>query len=187
MTDREEIYSGRLIKLYREHVELPGGGVALLDIVRHPGGAVIAPLNEDNEICLLKQFRHAAGGVIWEMPAGCIDPGEMPLQTAKRELREETGLIANSWTALGHILSTPGFCDEVLHLYLARDLVADNTSHGRDEIIEVHWLPVDMAMAMAHKGEISDAKTLALLFRLQPHLNPNADVTESLRPVGDSG
>jgi ADP-ribose pyrophosphatase len=170
VTDSEQIYSGRLIKLFCETVELPGGQTTRLEIVRHPGGAVIAPVSDQGEICLLRQYRHAAGGFIWELPAGCIDEGESPRETAERELREETGLLAKEWTTLGSIHPSPGFCDEVLHLYLARDLDTVEISHSADEIIEIHWVPIKQVLDMAHLGEISDSKTIAALFRISPHL-----------------
>lgn len=162
-----EIYKGRLIRLNRETVTLPNGNDVELDIVHHPGGAVVVALNDDEKVCMLRQFRHAAGGVIWELPAGCIDPGEGadPLATARRELAEEAGLVARDWRDLGSIYTTPGFCDEVLYLYLALDLEETPTSHGEDELIEVRWLPLAEALRMVTDNEIRDGKTVAALFK----------------------
>lgn len=166
-----EIYSGRLIRLAVETVSLPNGNDVELDIVHHPGGAVVVALNSDDEVCMLRQFRHAAGGVIWELPAGCIDPGEAdPRATARRELEEEAGVVARSWHSLGSIYSSPGFCDEVLHLFLARDLQATRTDHGEDELIEVRWLPVVEALRMIMADEIRDGKTVAGLFKARAFL-----------------
>lgn len=163
-----EIYNGRLIRLNRETVSLPNGRDVELDIVHHPGGAVVAALDEQENICMLRQFRHAAGGVIWELPAGCIDPGDPdPLATARRELEEEAGLVARDWRELGSIYTTPGFCDEVLYLFLARGLEETRTDHGEDELIEIRWLPLSDAIRMVMEDDIRDAKTLAGLFKTQ--------------------
>lgn len=166
-----EIYNGRLIRLNRETVSLPNGNDVDLDIVHHPGGAVVVALNDENEVCMLRQFRHAAGGVIWELPAGCIDAGEAaPLATARRELEEEAGLLARDWQDLGSIYTTPGFCDEVLYLYLARHLETTSTDHGEDELIEVQWLPMSEALRMVMENEVRDGKTVAGLFKARAFL-----------------
>lgn len=161
-----EIYKGRLIRLNKETVSLPGGNDVDLDIVHHPGGAVVVALDDQDRVCMLRQFRHAAGGVIWELPAGCIDSrdGE-PLATARRELEEEAGLVADEWRELGSIFTTPGFCDEVLYLFLARGLRHTGTAHEDDELIEVHWLPFTEALDMAMDNAIRDGKTVAALFK----------------------
>lgn len=163
-----EIYSGRLIRLNRETVALPNGTDVELDIVHHPGGAVVVALDDEDNVCLLRQFRHAAGGVIWELPAGCIDPGDTePLATARRELEEEAGLVARDWRELGSIFTTPGFCDEVLYLFLARDLRVTSTNHGDDELIEVRWLRFSDALGMVMNNEIRDAKSVSGLLKAQ--------------------
>lgn len=163
-----EIYSGRLIRLNRETVALPNGTDVELDIVHHPGGAVVVALDDEDNVCLLRQFRHAAGGVIWELPAGCIDPGDTePLATARRELEEEAGLVARDWRELGSIFTTPGFCDEVLYLFLARDLRVTSTDHGDDELIEVRWLRFSDALGMVMDNEIRDAKSVSGLLKAQ--------------------
>jgi ADP-ribose pyrophosphatase len=137
-----------------------------LDIVHHPGGAVIVALNDDLDVCLLRQFRHAAGGTIWELPAGCIDPkDDSPLATARRELEEEAGLVAGDWRELGSIFTSPGFCDEVLYLFLARELKSTRTDHEEDELIEVHWLGFDEALRMVTDNDIRDGKTVAALLK----------------------
>lgn len=161
-----EIYSGRLIRLNRETVALPNGTDVELDIVHHPGGAVVVALDDEDKVCMLRQFRHAAGGVIWELPAGCIDPGDTePLATARRELEEEAGLVARDWRELGSIYTTPGFCDEVLYLFLARGLRETSTDHGDDELIEVRWLRFPDALRMVMDNEIRDAKSVSGLLK----------------------
>jgi ADP-ribose pyrophosphatase len=167
-----EIYSGRLIRLNEETVSLPNGREVELDIVHHPGGAVIVALNHDEEVCVLRQFRHAAGGVIWELPAGCIDADDAePMATARRELEEEAGVIAEDWRSLGSIYPSPGFCDEVLHLFLARALSETRTDHGEDELIEIHWVPLGQALRMVMSDEIRDGKTVAGLFKARAFLS----------------
>lgn len=163
--ERRTIHRGRIIDLGIETAHLPDGRAVELEIVRHPGGAAIVALDRDRHVCLLSQYRHAAGGWIRELPAGRLEPGEPALDTARRELAEEAGVTAGEWTDLGTMLSTPGFCDEVLHLFLARDLRPVGTRHEASEAIEVHWLPFADALRMAADGDITDAKSVVALFR----------------------
>ena len=162
------IHQGKLIELHQERVALNSGGHTFFDIVKHPGGAVIAALNDKDEICLLRQWRHALQQTIWELPAGCLEPNEPPLETAKRELEEEAGVIAHTWKNLGEIHPSPGFSDEILYLFAARDLTAGTVKLDDAEQLEAHWLPLESVLEMAASGKITDAKTLALLLRLQP-------------------
>lgn len=168
MTDTQrEIYRGRIIRLALERVRLPNGATAELEIVHHPGGAAVVALDAQGRVCLLRQYRHAAGGWLWELPAGKLDPGEAPALTARRELEEEAGMRAASWQALGRIVSSPGVFTEVIHLYLARELTPVAAQTEAHEVIEVHWYPWAEALRMAQVGEIEDAKTLAGLLRAQ--------------------
>ena len=160
------LHKGKLIDLYSEKVDLPNGGHTYFDIVKHPGGAVIAAINEQGEICLLKQWRHAVQQFIWELPAGCLEPNEAPLLTAQRELEEEAGITAKQWRDLGAICSTPGFCNELLYLFEARELSAGTLQLDEAEQLEAHWLPLEKAHEMCRDGSIIDAKTLACLFKL---------------------
>lgn len=144
---------------------LPNGQPVELEIIRHPGGAAVVALDQENQVCLLRQYRHAVGGWLWELPAGKIDPGETPFSTARRELAEEAGLAARDWTALGHFYSSPGVFTEVIHLYLACDLYPLEQCHDADEVIEIHWLPLGEALDRCRSGEILDAKTLIGLYR----------------------
>ena len=164
--DKTLIHQGNLISLHKERVELANDKETYFDIVSHPGGAVIAAFNERNEVCILKQWRHAVGEEIWEFPAGCIDEGEKPLSGAKRELEEEAAILAGSWKSLGTIYATPGYSNEVLHLFSAHDLSQGTLNLDEAEELEAHWLPIEQVRTMAKSGTISDAKTLALLARL---------------------
>ena len=161
------IHKGNLIEVHNERVELPDGGHTYFDIVKHPGGAVIVAVNNSDEICLLKQWRHAVGEFIWELPAGCLEPNEAPLTTAKRELEEETGVIAKQWRDLGKICSSPGFSNEILYLFEAREISSGQLKLDEAEQLEAHWLPLDSAFEMARDGTITDAKTLSALLKLQ--------------------
>ncbi len=164
------IHQGKLIALHRERVEFTNGDHSYFDIVKHPGGAVIAAINEDDELCLLKQWRHAIQQNIWELPAGCLEPDEAPLETAKRELEEEAAVVAEYWQSLGEIITSPGFSNEILHLFVARGLKQGVLKLDAAEQLEAHWLPLKQAEEMASNGEISDAKTLAVLYRLNSEL-----------------
>ncbi len=167
MSKVQEIYRGKVVRLCLEQVELPNGRRADLEIVHHPGGAAAVALDADGRVCLLRQFRHAAGGWIWELPAGKLEANEPPQATALRELEEEAGQRAARCQSLGRLLSSPGVFDEVIHLYLARELTEVALNHEPHESIEVHWLPLAQALSMARNGEILDAKTIVGLFRAQ--------------------
>ena len=161
----EEKFRGRVIQVNVERVRLPNGAIADLEITHHPGGAAIVALDARMQICMLYQFRHAANGWVWELPAGKIDHREPPFETAQRELREEGGMIANSWQSLGHCLSSPGIFTEVIHLYLATDLTAVETAPEEHEVFRVAWLPFDRVLDMADNGELVDGKSLVGVFR----------------------
>ena len=146
-----------------EQAELPNGRTIDLAVIRHPGASAIVALDRDGSIPLLTQYRHAAGGWLREIPAGCINPGETPRQCAERELREEAGLIAARWDELGTIVTIPSFCDERITLYLARDLRGAPRELDHDEVIDVDRVMLDEAFRMIGRGEIIDAKTIVAL------------------------
>lgn len=157
---RTSLYQGKVIDLGLETVSLPNGQNLQLEVVRHPGGSAVVAIDAERRVCLLRQYRHAGGGWLWELPAGKIDPPEQPQQTARRELQEEAGIAAREWRSLGSFLSTPGFCDERIHLYLASGLSSVSADLHPDEVIEVHWLAYREALDKVHRGEIDDAKTV---------------------------
>ena len=168
---RKSIYRGQVIDVGLDRIELPNGQQAELEIVRHPGGAAVVALDANQRVCLLRQYRHAAGGWLWELPAGKIDPGEAPFSTARRELEEEAGVVADTWLPLGHMHSSPGVFTEVIHLYLARGLRSVGHDHEDHEIIAIHWIPFEEALRRANDGALTDAKTLIGLFRAAAHLH----------------
>lgn len=161
---RKVLHHGKIVDVCEEEVTLPNGSRLVLEIVRHPGGAAVVAINERDEVCLLRQYRHVVGGWIWEIPAGKLEPDHTSLDMARRELEEEAGLQARTWLPLGNVLSSPGIFTEVIHLFLARDLVSVPSRHETHEVIEVHWKPFTEALAMAERGEIRDGKSLAGLF-----------------------
>jgi ADP-ribose pyrophosphatase len=154
------VFKGRVLTLNLERVRLPNGRVAELEIAHHPGGAAVVALDADGRVCLLRQFRHAAGGWITELPAGKLDGGEPPLECAQRELAEEAGVTAGRWDKLGEYFSSPGVFTEVIHLFLARDLAAAEARPEEHEVFEASWIPLEEAAALAAGGQLQDAKTL---------------------------
>ncbi len=161
----QTLFQGRVIELGLERVGLPNGQQVELEIVRHPGGAAAVALDDHGRVCLLHQYRHAAGGWLWELPAGKLDPGELPEATASRELTEEAGVEARRLIPLGFTHSSPGVCTEVVHLFLARDLTESELAHEHGELIEIHWEPLEKALTWCDEGRITDAKTLVGLYR----------------------
>jgi ADP-ribose pyrophosphatase len=159
---QREIYRGRIVNLRIERVTLPNGTAVELELMHHPGAAAVVAADEQQRVVLIRQYRYAAGGYIWELPAGVLSPDEPPETCAARELREEAGLAATDIRRLGAILTTPGFCDERIHLFLARGLREVGHSREADEdITELRRLPLPDALAMVRAGEIVDAKTVA--------------------------
>lgn len=164
MSNVRDIYRGHLVHLTAEVVRLPNGHEMELEIVRHPGASAIAAIDDRGAVTLLRQYRHAVGGYLWEVPAGKLDAGEAPERCADRELREEAGLAAARLERVGSIVTCPGFCDEVIHLFVATELTVVPTARGADEVIDsIRAVALADAMAMIVAGEIRDAKTIAAL------------------------
>jgi ADP-ribose pyrophosphatase len=166
------LYTGRVVNLDSDTVRFPDGSTGRLEMLRHPGAAAVVPFLDDPaapdpRLLLIRQFRHAADGVIWEVPAGRLDPGESPETCARRELEEETGMRARSLERLTTIYTTPGFTDERIHLFLAHGL--DEGAHAReaDEFMELHTLRWSRVGELIRGGEIQDGKTLAALMFVQ--------------------
>jgi 8-oxo-dGTP pyrophosphatase MutT (NUDIX family) len=170
MVEVTNVFTGRVIEVNVERVELPNGTTAELEIIRHPGGAAVVALDDRNRICLLRQYRHAMNGWLWELPAGKIDNREPPLDTARRELEEEAGVAAGSWQTLGDYVSSPGVFTEVVHLFLATELTPLPPRPEEHEVFEVHWLTFEHVLAMARSGELRDGKSLVGVFRAAQHV-----------------
>lgn len=161
-------YTGRVISLDVDAVRFPDGSVGELEMIRHPGASAVVPvlsLDDDPELLLIRQYRYAAEGYLYEVPAGRLDPEETPAECAHRELREETGYSAAQVDHLFTMFTTPGFTDERIHLFMATGLVAGEAQREADEFVELVPTRLSRAMAMIEQGEIQDAKTaLALLY-----------------------
>jgi len=153
-----------------ERVRLPNNIEVELEMVRHPGAAAVVPFVNEREILLIRQYRWAAGGWIYEIPAGKLRPGESPLHCAERELAEEIGQRAGKMDPLGSILTVPGFSDERIHLFLASELTAVPKAHEPDEMIEILQIPFREVLEMVSRGDLCDAKSMSALLRTVLHL-----------------
>jgi ADP-ribose pyrophosphatase len=158
------LYTGKIFDVVLEKVTLPNGAVKDREIVRHPGAAAMVPLLDDGRVVLIKQYRHAVGEFVWEIPAGTLEPDEAPVECARRELVEETGYEAANLEKLTEILPAPGYTDEHIHIFLATGLKAVDQRLEDDEILELQPTVLETALAMVAQGEIRDAKTIAGLF-----------------------
>jgi ADP-ribose pyrophosphatase len=158
------VYEAPVFYVTSERVKEPSGVKVRRDLIRHPGSVVIMALDETKKeprVLLIKQYRYAAGDEIWEFPAGRIDPGDSPLSGAKRELAEETGYKAREWKRALFFYASPGFLDETMSVFLARDLIRGEASPEEDEFITAEFVAVQKAVRMVMEGEIQDAKTIA--------------------------
>jgi ADP-ribose pyrophosphatase len=165
LLNRRTVYDGRVLKVGIDRLRLPTGRTTELEIIRHSGASVVVPLTSEGEVLLVRQYRYATGEWLLEAPAGKLDPGEAPERCALRELEEETGWRAGELASLGSIWSSPGFTDERLHLFLARDLSPGTQALEEGELLTVESVPLGRAVAMAHDGRISDAKTVCAMLR----------------------
>ena len=168
LVSTERVYDGRIVRVDIDTVKAPDGSLMKLEMVRHSGAAAIVPLvsdpaSRDPSVLLIKQYRHAAGGTIWEIPAGVLEPGEAPLDCARRELLEEVGATAQHFDHLTTLYTTPGFTDERIHLFLATGIGVGETQHEPDEFIEVEARPISRVLEMIRNGEIVDGKSIAAL------------------------
>ncbi len=164
------IHEGRVVRLFVERVRLPNGSACELEIVRHPGAAAVVPVDSEGRVLLVRQYRHATGGFLLEVPAGKLDAGEPPDECARREVEEETGHRAGRLEPLGWIFTTPGFSDERIWLFLATDLEPTRQSLGPDEVLTVERMTVPEALGMALAGGIVDAKSVCALARAASRL-----------------
>lgn len=161
----ERIYDGAIIHVRRDRVLLPNGHTSVREIVEHPGGVGILAVDGDGMVLLVRQYRYAFGRTLLEIPAGKREPGEEPLVTARRELREETGVTADSWTPLGQLIASPGCYDETLYLYLAQGLHSGDTDPDEDEFLSVERLSMTELTRRCLADEITDAKTVCAVLK----------------------
>jgi ADP-ribose pyrophosphatase len=168
----EPAYLGKLVKLYVDTVELPNGGTAKREVVRHPGAVAMVPLLTTGEVLLVRQYRVAAAQVLLEIPAGTLNPGEDPHTAATRELQEETGYRPGNLVRLGGEFTAPGYTTEFIHLYLATELSESTLDKDEDEFIEVVRMPLTEAIERIRHGEIQDGKTIIGLLLAEKYLAP---------------
>ena len=170
MLASHELYRGKFISLNRDTVRLPDGTTTDMDIARHPGASAVVPfmsgpMGDEPQILMLRQYRFAAGGYLYEIPAGRLDDGETPVECALRELKEETGCSATHIEPMTSILTTPGFTDEVIHLFMATGLTHGEHNREADEFVDLVIMRLSEALERISSGEIIDSKTaLALMF-----------------------
>ena len=160
----ETVFDGKLLKIAVDKVILPDGKEAVRELVHHPGAVAILPVLEDGSIVFVKQYRYPLDSILYEIPAGKLELNEDPLECATRELSEETGYSASKWSKLTTIATTPGFTDEIIHLYLAEGLELHEQHTDDDEFIEVVTIGQDDVRKMLLSETIFDARTLSALY-----------------------
>ena len=168
MVSSQTIFEGKIIKVTLDQARLPDGTLAGREVVYHPGGVAVLALDEDNTVYLVRQYRYPIQQLLLELPAGKLDHGEEDrLLGAQRELSEETGLEAAEWTYLGYTLASPGFCDEALHMYLARGLTRKKQHLDEDEFLDVVTMPFDELVRQVMDGVITDGKTVSTTLKVK--------------------
>jgi len=160
----QTIFKGDLLHVVRDEVDLPNGKTSIREGIRHPGAVVVIPFLDETTLIMERQYRYYPDEIFYELPAGKIDPGEDFLTTGKRELVEETGYTAGSWTFVSYLHPAIGFADEKMALYAAQDLTMTEVNRDEDEFLEIIEMPLDKALEMLRRGEITDAKTMVGLF-----------------------
>lgn len=166
-----EIYKGRIVHLVEDTVILPGGGTAGRELVLHNGGVGVIAVDENKDVLMVRQFRKPYDEMVLEIPAGKLEKGEEPLPAGKRELSEETGYEAEEYTFLGKFYPTPGYCSEIIHLYLARNLSFVGQHLDPDEFVEVEKLPLEKLVQMVMDNEIPDGKTAIAILKADKIIN----------------
>ena len=165
--DSRLIYSGSLLNVYRDEIELPNGKHTGREYIRHNGAVCIAAMKEDGSIAVEHQFRYPFHRIVTELPAGKLDtPDEVPLEAAKRELREETGITADKWTYLGGLIPTCAYSTELIHLYLAENLHFGDKDLDEDEFINVRFMALSELVRKVMSGEIQDSKTQTAVLKV---------------------
>lgn len=166
----EQVYQGRILSLRIDHIRLPDGTTAQREIVEHGGAVAIVPLDDEDNVYLVRQYRAPVGRQLLEIPAGNLEEGEDPVQTAQRELQEEIGYFPGKLDSLGAFYPVPGYGTEALHLFLARSLTPSSLPADADESIEVERMPFQEALNLIDTGKMEDGKTIAGLLRVARYL-----------------
>ena len=167
----ETLLKGRAFAIRRDWMKTPDGRETKYDIIEHGGSVVLVPVDADGNLLFVRQYRHAAGTDLLELPAGTLDEGEEPAVCAAREIREETGFAAGTLEKIGEFYLAPGYSTEFMIVYLARDLTYDPLEADADEFLSVERIPLAEAIQMAERGEMPDAKSLAALFLARGYLS----------------
>ena len=166
----ETLLKGRAFSIRRDTLKTPDGHETKLDIIEHGGSVIIVPVDKNGNLLFVRQYRHAAGFDLLELPAGTLEEGEDPAECAAREIREETGFAADKIEKIGDFYLAPGYSTEFMHVYLARELRYDPLEADADEFLSVETIPFAEAIQMAERGEMPDAKSLAALLLAKSHL-----------------
>ncbi|MCI8419321.1 MAG: NUDIX hydrolase [Oscillospiraceae bacterium] len=161
----EKIFDGRILHIRRDTVELPDGAQSTREVVDHPGGVCVLALDDEGRVLLVRQFRYPYEKVLTEIPAGKLEYGEDPEKAALRELREETGAVPGKFRSLGELYPSPGYCGEIIRLYLAQELTFGETALDEDEFLDVERMPFGELTELVLQGEIRDAKTIAAVLK----------------------
>lgn len=169
--ETKEIFSGRVIHVTVDKVELENGATASREVVGHPGGVCIAALTENNELLFVKQFRYPYKEVLLELPAGKLEKGQNPLENGKRELLEETGAIGREYITLGKLYPSPGYCGEIIHMYFCKVDRYEQQKLDEDEFLNVEKIPLEKAVEMVLNNEIPDAKTQTVVLKTAMLIN----------------
>lgn len=163
--ESREVYRGRILRVREDRVRLPNGKEGVREVVEHPGGVAILAIDSEDRVLLVRQYRYPFERVLTEIPAGKREPGEPPFITAQRELQEEVGATADTWTELGTLIPSPGCYGETLYLYMAQDLHFGATHPDEDEFLEPLRVPLDEAVRQCMDGTLTDAKTVAAILK----------------------
>lgn len=166
----EQVYDGKVVKLYVDKAELEDGQVVGREVIKHPGGVCVVPIDEDGNILFVKQFRYPHGRVLTEIPAGKLEWGESHHECGLRELKEETGCTCDEYVYLGNLLPTPAYCSEVIHMYLARGLHYGTQKLDEEEFLDIEKIPLEKAVEMIMNNELSDAKTQIAILKAKIYL-----------------